>query len=342
MATFTVQHFDGVTADASWAAVEFLEASLRLRVSGEDREFEITSLRVSPRIGSTNRFLYLPNGEQLNLPDCAQLDRLQATDRSENIVSWLDDRWWAALTAVVCTAVIVALGYFVGLPRLTERIIAHVPLEQERRLGLQALSTLDDGSFFTRTQLTSEQRVQAIETFDRIRRNRGRLVTAQLEFRAARGIGANALALPGGVIVVTDDMVNLCASQDELAAIMAHELGHFEMRHSLRSVLQNAGVAVMAGVVLGDVSSVVVFSSFPTVLASLKYSRTMETAADDYAVGLLDSRGIAAEHFAVILKRLMNQTHTRSDRYFSYLSSHPDTQFRIDRVRHFAAQSSSQ
>ncbi len=156
-----------------------------------------------------------------------------------------------------------------------------------------------------------------------------------VDLRSAPGIGANAFALPGGVVVVTDDMVNLCQSQDELAGILAHEFGHIEKRHTIRKVLQNAGVAVVAGVILGDVSSVVVFSSFPAVLASLNYSRAMETEADDYAVRLLSSKGIPTENLAKILERLETQTGSRTNRYFSYLSSHPDTQFRIDRVRKF-------
>ena len=67
----------------------------------------------------------------------------------------------------------------------------------------------------------------------------------RLEVRSAPQIGANAFALPSGIIVVTDELVALSEDDDELAAVIAHELGHVHHRHIMRTVIQNSAAALL-------------------------------------------------------------------------------------------------
>ena len=71
-----------------------------------------------------------------------------------------------------------------------------------------------------------------------------------LQFR--RMGGAERVSLPGNIIVVTDELVKFVHSDDELLAVLAHEIGHLRARHALRLVLQQSGIAVLATVVAGD------------------------------------------------------------------------------------------
>ncbi len=76
-----------------------------------------------------------------------------------------------------------------------------------------------------------------------------------IRFRASK-IGPNALALPGGVIYVTDELVELAPDDDAVIGVLAHELGHIEQRHLMRRLFASAAVGAAAAVLFGDVSTV--------------------------------------------------------------------------------------
>ncbi len=61
-----------------------------------------------------------------------------------------------------------------------------------------------------------------------------------VEFRASPIIGANAFALPGGIVIVTDQLMQLAEHDDEILAVLAHEIGHVKHRHVLRGLPQDS------------------------------------------------------------------------------------------------------
>jgi Zn-dependent protease with chaperone function len=127
----------------------------------------------------------------------------------------------------------------------------------------------------------------------------------RLVFRASPEIGANAVALPSGTVVMTDELVRLAAHEDEVVAVLAHELGHIHGRHALRSLLQHSATVVLIAVATGDLGSVSTLSAtLPTFLLEMKYSRAFEFEADDYAAVALPLVGIAPARLAAILQRL--------------------------------------
>lgn len=330
MATIPAHLYDGTCAEARSVTLEFTSAVLRV-LGSNFQEFSLSALRVSPRIGGANRFIALPNGQQIGCPDCVVLEQLPQTHPTESLVAWLDNRWWVALAATALTLVGLCCGYAFGVPVVAKAIAVRVPFEREALIRDQVLAALDDTGAFHETQLTAQQISSLKAVFDRVAADQKVGKVASLEVRSAPTIGANALALPGGTVVVTDGLVHLSKNQEELAGVLAHEFGHLERRHVLRSALQNAGILAAAGALLGDASSVVVFGSLPALLASLKYSRDMETEADDFALNWLRSRGIPPEQLAGILERLSAQPNAQQ--IFSYLSTHPDPELRIHHMR---------
>jgi Zn-dependent protease with chaperone function len=107
----------------------------------------------------------------------------------------------------------------------------------------------------------------------------------ELKFRGGGKIGANAFALPGGFVVLTDELVALAETDLEIIAVLMHELGHVEMRHTLRQTLQGALPGLLLAAMTGDVDSLA--SGLPAALMQLRYSRQMETEADAYALASL-------------------------------------------------------
>jgi predicted Zn-dependent protease len=149
----------------------------------------------------------------------------------------------------------------------------------------------------------------------------------ELLFRKSR-IGPNALALPAGRIVITDELVTLLADdEDALMAVLAHELGHLHHRHLVRRLVHGAAVGAAGMALFGDASGLV--ATLPPLMLDLHYSRSSEREADLYAAHWLEASGLEAASLASALERLSDV----KDDEPAYLSTHPATAERIARLR---------
>jgi Zn-dependent protease with chaperone function len=167
----------------------------------------------------------------------------------------------------------------------------------------------------------------------------------RLLVRASKRLGANALALPDGTIIVTDDLVRLFmnkgkelddAGKASLIAVLGHEVGHVQKRHATRTMARSSLAAAFSAALFGDFSAVA--AGLPAVLSQMEYSRAMELEADDYGVWILDRNGLAGDELAHALEVLEDAAPEASQgpRWLSksmgYLSTHPPIAERIRRL----------
>lgn len=316
------------------------EASLRLSSTeamlvgdGIDRSYPLGMLAVSPRIGSAPRFVALPDGGELECADAAWLDSLAQQEASEGPVAWLERRWWAALTAVGIVALSLLLVDFFALDALSDKLVQAIPIARERAFGEQSLRSLDKAVL--RPSKLSTERTQGIrQGFAGLCSGIPEGPSLRLEFREARLVGANAFTLPGGIIVATDQLVELMPSDDEVLAVLAHELGHTHYRHVLRQGVKSSGSAIIAGAVMGDASSVAGGAGTALVLLGTQYSREFERQADAYAVDLLRKNALSPALFADALVALEDEQKRKGiEPGYSFLSTHPGSAERIAQAR---------
>ncbi len=333
MITLEGHYHDGRQPINIPARIEFIGQEAVLVIAQNSERYAANKLKVSPRIGKTDRFIALPNGGQFQCRDHDFLNSLPQESRTEGPVAWLEDRWGVALTGVFIIACILLAGYFFGLPAAAERIAVRIPLETEQILGREALVWLDTKEWFKPSSLDKSTQKGIKNGFDRLRGDLPLRDHYRLEFRDSKFIGANAFALPGGTIVITDDMVKAAEGPEEVLAVLAHEIGHVELRHALRNVLQNSAVAVVVAVVTSDAASLsAAVAGFPVLLAQTKYSREFETAADEYAFRLLKQKGYSPAAFASLMERLAKK-HEDIEHAFAYVSTHPVTAERVKNAR---------
>ena len=137
----------------------------------------------------------------------------------------------------------------------------------------------------------------------------------------------NALALPGGQIVVFSGLVEQAESENEVAMVLAHELGHFAHRDHLRRLGRGLGLTVAAIVLFGEDSAVSNLASKFFLVGESHYSREQESAADRFGLELLVAgyghAGGATDFFARVGK-------DAGSRVPYLLASHPHPD---DRVR---------
>ncbi len=186
-----------------------------------------------------------------------------------------------------------------GIPKAAELIAYQMPEFVNEQLGdsldvldgtLLGPSTLDQ----TRQDAIRELVNSYLVAHDELK--------PRINFRT--GLQANALALPGGDIVLTDELVKLAENDQELLAVFFHELGHLKHRHTTRRALQGAMVTLLVVFTVGDVNSIDLLTAFPALIADLSYSRRFETEADTYALDQMRYTGIELDHFANIMQRL--------------------------------------
>jgi len=325
-------YYDGLRPVAEPARMEWTGSEAVLSAGEVSGRYRMDQLTVSPAIGAADRFIDLPDGGQFQCPPHAVLDSLPQESRSEGPVAWLEARWQVALTGVVLVACVLLAGYFYGLPFAAERVAARIPLETEAPLGRHALAWLDKREWFKPSHLGEARQQEIRHGFDRLRSDLPHGDRYQLELRASRVFRENAFALPGGIIVMTDEMVLAADTTEEVLAVLAHEIGHEELRHTMRSVLQNSAVGIAVAAVTSDAASLsVAVAGLPVLMAQTKYSRDFESAADEFAFTLLKEQGYSPDAFAALMERL-NAKHGRGSA-FEFVSTHPVTEDRVKRAR---------
>jgi len=232
-----------------------------------------------------------------------------------------------------------------GVPALADKIAPLVPLGAERWLGeavdSQARKMLDKGG----SSLPFECGAGVGEVAGRAALTRlvGKLEVAAglsipLDTKVVRRSEANAVALPGGHIYVFEGLIEKSESADELAGVIAHEIGHVANRDGTRSILQATGLSFLFGMLLGDFvgGSAVVIGARAVLQSS--YSREVEAAADRYGADLMSRLGADPRALGTALTRMSGAIHPGME----ILRDHPDTKARVAVINTFAAPSAPQ
>jgi Zn-dependent protease with chaperone function len=316
------RYFDGRSSAPQTARIDIAaERVLRLVTQREERRVPLDAVRISDRIGDVPRRVSFEDGATFETPENDAVDAALDAAGHGGFARRLD--YWErfrgiALAALVAVALLSWAFVRFGVPPLAAAVARTLPHSVDESIGAQGLELLDE-TLLEPTALP-EPRQAAL-------RERLRVVAQavpggrdyRLEFRHGKRVGPNAFALPSGIIVVTDELVGLAERDEEIEAVLAHEVGHVRGRHSLRLLLQNAGVAALALAVLGDVGTASsLAAAVPVMLVQAKHSRDFEREADAYARQWLRARGLPESRFDDLMCRL-----ARDDANPAYLSSHP-------------------
>lgn len=334
--SFKARYYDGRTSAVREVEV-VLYADGRIVVSGAEelQNAFVREVRISERIGSTPRRIAFADGATVETEHNDLLDQWLAhlgAHSREHRVFQLERRWQIALLALVLTVAGTWAFMRFGLPIAADYAARAMPRSVDTAIGEGGLETMDR-LFFGPSRLPPQRQAELQSMFERMVRELDADDRLRLELRSSsRVIGPNAFALPSGIVVMTDELVALSRDDGEIESVLAHEVGHVQHRHSLRMLLQSSASALLMFTLLGDVSSVsTLAASLPTVLVHAKFSRDFEREADDYSYGWLQRRGIPAQRFGDLLRRIeaaQGADHD-DDQALSYFSSHPQTAERV-------------
>jgi len=203
---------------------------------------------------------------------------------------------WTGLIVLIFIGILFGLVFFFyGAPALAEAFARTIPEEYETYIGRNIQETY----------------LQYLE----VDTSRSRMVQRfhdELEYESRYDIHivvvesdiANAFALPGGFIVVYSGILEMIEKEDELAALLAHEVSHVNGRHSLRTISRNLSTYLLLSILTGDVggfSSVIIENS--NLISSLSFSRNLEKEADIDGINLMINADINPQGMVDLFKR---------------------------------------
>ena len=325
---------------------------LILAIQGQpNKSLSRTSFKVSPKLGRTPRYIeFTELSGQFETREHEQLELLLSQTK-KNWSDYVHQLEHSLFMVFMATLITLGLGvsYFLwGIPAAADLVAKKLPESVLQEASDETLMILNK-RYFSESKLDE---IQQASFRDSIRKAAPDYDLSKLHIVNGGDMGANALALPDGTIVFTDQLILLAEGDEaQLLGVFGHELGHIVHKHSLRQILQNSAISLTIALIGGDTSALGdIVLTLPIVFSQLAFSRDFELEADSYGVQFLTERGYDKQAFADMLTKLYNshcETATIShgdtstdekescddkDTWLKYLSTHPHLEARIQEV----------
>jgi predicted Zn-dependent protease len=335
---FSARYFDGQRATAHEVTVTLWEGEISFQLQDKHFVYKKNQYDIQTALAEVTRIIELEDGGRLEVADPSS-EFTQYTSRkiSSKIVYALENNFRYIALALTLTVVLIWGFISYGVPFIAEQVARAIPISTEKAMGEQVLQAMDVEEYVFQPSLISVSRQEKIKSqLQNLCQQQTNCPPYKLLFRKSTRIGANAFALPGGTLIITDDLVHLARDDNEITAVLAHELGHINRRHAMRQVLQSTLSGLVMVAVLGDFDSIA--SGLPATLLQLRYTRQMELEADAYALQALQHACISPMAFVNILERLSgahkeDESEKSTSSVEKLLASHPDTAIRLKAFR---------
>ena len=298
-------YFDGRQARAHRVRAHVSGRQLYLRGNGIARAGPLALVQWPPPAQRGARLAHFASGASLQCADGAAWDAWSAASGLEaSVVARVEGSWRWVLGAVAALVLLVGSLYVWGLPWLSRGVVALVPLSVDEKVGEVALESLPEG-WLEPTRLPADQQQRLRSAFDGAVKAAfapGEAPVYTLRFHKS-DLGPNAFALPGGTIVMTDELVALVAGrEDAIVGVLAHELGHVRHRHGMRALVQVTVLGAVSSLAFGDFSGL--FAGLPVLLGHAGYSRDAEREADGEAIRIMQEAGLSPEAMVVFFEKI--------------------------------------
>lgn len=289
---------------------ELIEASLTqqgsnilLVGSGAEvlQSINIKQCSLSAPIGRMPYRVEFPNGDCFECDDHTAIETIFQPKLSSLLVHYWEKSRNLALLALVLLPIVTILYIKVGMPLMAQTLAPKIPQNVLLTLDTQALKQME--GYFQDSELEEPSRQLLLNAWDRLPGHQRYTLIS----KSSPAIGANAFALPGGHIMVTDELVRALNNENEILAVLAHEAGHVEEHHGIRNIIQSLGTVALLTVIVGDISALAetVLVSGPVLFQQLSYSRDLEREADRFSLQQLAQIDVPGSCLGAGLNHLM-------------------------------------
>lgn len=325
------RYLDGETAEEHEVIVKFGAESLVFMTLDE------TPLAHWP-LATLRRLPEAPNhpGELRLIPDHGDLERLILTDRDmiaaiEEVCPDLHRRpktsggskrrilFWS-IGAVASVLIVI----FVLAPTIAARLALAIPPESEVKLGdTVAEQILDLLEFIGGADVAVCETPEGTRALDAMVERLGTSAHVPIRVSVVNHGMVNAFAAPGGRILIMRGLIDTATGPEEVAGVLAHEIGHVIQRDPTREALRSAGTAGILSLVLGDITGGSLITIVAESVLNASYSREAEEMADEVAFDILAAAQLPSTPFAGFFARMGDEFGDLKG-VLSHLASHPD------------------
>ena len=251
-----------------------------------------------------------------------------------------DSNWkfvrWQIMTAVIIVGLMA--GFYFAYPYFNRAIVSIIP----NSWAVKAGDMVVDGLYqqYSSSVCHSEQGDQALQKLVKGLEVEG--LGYPLRVEVVDNNQVNALTVAGGRIVIFNGLLEKASSSDEVAGVLAHEIGHVYYKHPLQGLVNILGFSIVGSFVGGDAASIAIIG------LSLSYSRDLERLADQKALEILGQKNVSAIGLLEFFKREKKRekdnisgelesifsTHPLNDERMKMLSNHVD---QVGKNRHYSS-----
>lgn len=239
------------------------------------------------------------------------------------------------LTLLAALGVIVfgAALYLWGIPAFANAVASRIPVSWEDQLGRQVVEQLTA----TSRRCTDPERLKVLDQIVSTLTAPSSPVPYTFRITVLDDPTINALAAPGGHLVLFEGLLEKTKTPEQLAGVLAHEIQHVLQRHPTRALFRDMSLRALIASLTGDAGGLASALEAAGTLGGLRYSRKDEAAADRDGMKMLQAARIdpagMIDVFLVLKKEAGDMP-----RALTYLSNHPHTDDRIADLRRMAAQ----
>lgn len=325
----SANYFDGASNRKRSATVQ-LGAQLMIREGGALLAvwpYDAIRRADGGATGLRLRSVTAPELARLDIADRDDAARLAALcpRLDETAASGISTRRILAWSSAAAASILLVAAY--GLPVIADRLAPLVPVSWEARIG-DVVDAQVKTIFGAKTCVGRDGEAALSRLVGRLGRAAG--IDAPLRASVIDSGIANAMALPGGRVYVFRGLLDRAETPDELAGVIAHELGHVGARDGMRKLIQSGGSSYLLGLLFGDVAGSGAAVLITRELLDSAYSREAETRADDFAAEALARLGRPPEPFGELLLRITGEKKATA---MSVVASHPVGAERLERLR---------
>jgi beta-barrel assembly-enhancing protease len=327
--SFPASYYDGQTAARHDAMVHVDVGGLRIQTNTGERFWPYAHLQRTQGAYS-GELVRLEFGiEAVTVADTRILLAIEAHRSTLGKGAYDPDAGTLGTLALIVVGLIVLLGlfYWFGLPRVGAFAARFVPVGVESELGQMVSDQLSPPNRTCQDQELNEAVRAMARRLEKADPSRYRF-----HIRIANEESVNALAGPGGHIVLFRGLLLKTSDPDELASVLAHEMQHVIQQHSTKAILRQAGTGALLALIGGDISKV---AGFATELSGLRFQRNDESSADAEGIKMMARAGFNPDAAARMFRKLQ-ASEGDMPKALTYLSTHPATADRVKAMQEAA------
>jgi len=230
-------------------------------------------------------------------------------------------REFFVLTAALL-GIVVGIYFLLGLT--VDLVLPHISMGLEKKMAALFIGSLMGKG-------TDSEREQAVQSLITTMRERCARMPYEFKIHVRTAAPVNAMAMPGGHIIVYTGLLDKVTSENELAFVLAHEMGHYTHRDHLRALGRGLVFMAISASLFGPDSGVSKMMAHALNITELSFSRMQETQADEFALETVNCFYGHAGGATDFFKKIPNARDPGT--FGHYFASHPENRRRISHLK---------